>query len=179
MIRRVRGRRAPYATHVLAILALVAVGCVSTDDAAPAAFDCPDSADFPLVSQVVERRCGTLDCHGDPSRPLRIYGRSGLRLDFQDPGDNPDVTGSETPTNALELEQNRASLCGLEPEKMAAVVAGDEPPETLTIVRKPRLTEAHKGGRVFVVDQPGDRCLLSWLEGDVDTGACVEELQIP
>jgi hypothetical protein len=165
--------------QVVTAFTLLAAGCVSSDDAAPAAFDCPDSADFPLVSQVVERRCGTLDCHGDPSRPLRIYGRSGLRLDFQDPGNNPDVTGSETPTNALELEQNRASLCGLEPEKMAAVVSGDAPPETLTIVRKPRLTEAHKGGRVFVVDQPGDRCLLSWLEGDVDTDACVEELQIP
>ena len=32
------------------------------------------------VSKFLERRCGTLDCHGQGGRPLRLYSGRGLRL---------------------------------------------------------------------------------------------------
>ena len=44
--------------------------------------------------------------------------------------------------------------------------------DTLTVVRKPLLLEAHKGGRVWLEDSPGIVCLSTWVEGDVDEAAC-------
>ncbi|NUP11136.1 MAG: hypothetical protein HOW73_34255, partial [Polyangiaceae bacterium] len=48
-----------------------------------------------------------------------------------------------------------------------------------TLVRKPRLIEAHKGGLVWNEDSPGFVCLTTWIEGDVDEEACEAELEIP
>ena len=173
-------------THVtrlaLATIALLAVtlpaGCISDEDRGPELNACPSDADFPIVSQLVERRCGTLDCHGDGSRSFRVYGQYGLRL----PKDNPEPEykpGGLIGTTDDERFANLHSACALEPEEMAAVVAGKEDVDTLTLVRKPRLEEAHKGGRLFPKDGPGDKCLTSWLKGKVDTGQCNAELIRP
>ena len=162
----------------LAACALVALGLSSgacflaSADQEPAELGCPSDASFPVVSQVLERRCGTLDCHGDPSRPLRLYGRNGTRLT------DADRVGID-PTTPAELEENRFSLCGLEPEKMSAVVAGEGDVDDLTLTRKPRLIEAHKGGRVWLDDSVGYRCLSTWIEGDADVDACESELRFP
>jgi hypothetical protein len=170
-------RRGAYA----AAFAVVALGtfaggaCVSSSDYEAAAFACPTSDEFRWVSQVFERRCGTLDCHGSYARPFRIYGRTGLRMPGQDL-----VTNGSQATTSLEIDENRASACGLEPERMEAVLEGEaDPLETLTLVRKPLLIEAHKGGRVLAEGSAGARCILSWLDGVVDTEACAEELAIP
>jgi hypothetical protein len=146
--------------------------CVSSADAEATDFSCPSDEEFPIVSQVLEQRCGTLDCHGDPSRPLRFYGRNGARL-FA-----PDVVG-EQGTSADERDANRLSVCGLEPEAMTSVVAGEAEVTTLSVVRKPLLDEAHKGGRVFLQTSPGYICFSSWIEGQVDTAACEAELAKP
>ena len=54
-----------------------ATGIVTT---ACVPFDSQDLTDpFVNVSEVLERRCATLDCHGAASRPLRIYGNAGPR----------------------------------------------------------------------------------------------------
>ncbi|MFO0546759.1 MAG: hypothetical protein U0271_00160 [Polyangiaceae bacterium] len=156
-----------------AAVAALSVGCVTESDYTPLAFDCPTETDWPIVSQTLERRCGTLDCHGDPGRPFRLYGRNGARLDPND------VVGGTDGTSTAELRENRASACGLEPEKMAAVVNDGEDIETLTLVRKPRLIEAHKGGLVWQADSPGFVCLSSWLAGDVDRAACEAEIAEP
>ena len=38
------------------------------------------------VDNYLRRRCGTLDCHGQPGRAYRIYGREGFRLYNEDAG---------------------------------------------------------------------------------------------
>ncbi len=153
-------------------------GCIAPADYGPEKNGCPSSEEFPLVSQLVERRCGTLDCHGQPGRSLRIYGRYGLRKPSK--VDSPSyVPGGLTPTTQEELDANYHSLCGLEPEKMADVVAKKAKVDTLTIVRKPRLTEAHKGGRVLPENSDGDKCFVSWIEGQTDVDACNRELVKP
>lgn len=166
--------RAQRVSRFVAVLfATLSVGCISETEMEPAEFDCPSEADWPIVSQVLERKCGTIDCHGDRARSFRLFGRNGSRLD------DGDVVGSTDGTSTAELRENRASACGLEPEQMHAVVQGDEELETLTLIRKPRLIEAHKGGRVWVEDSPGFVCLSSWIDGSLDRAACEAELAIP
>jgi hypothetical protein len=119
------------------------------------------------VSVVLERRCGTLDCHGQVGRPLRIYGQYGLRF-VDDAGDVPGVQA----TSATEHEANYQSVIGLQPELMTEVVQGNAPPEDLMLLRKPLQLERHKGGAVFVDGDDGDTCLLSWLAGQTNFTAC-------
>lgn len=137
----------------------------------PTSFDAPSPQEFARVSNMLHARCGTLDCHGHPARNLRIYGENGLRLS------SDDVSGARQTTPA-EHSANYASLLALEPEAMQAVFrdAGRDP-ERLTLVRKARNAEAHKGGRAL--DDSGDRCLLSWLEGSVDAQACFDGSVLP
>lgn len=163
---------------IAGVAPLLAVGaCVTADEYAITKNNCPSETDFPVVSQVFERRCGTLDCHGQPQRPFRVYGRLGLRKDEGLGGG--DVSGGMVETTEAEMLANRVSACGLEPERMANVIAGALPVTELTLVRKPRLLESHKGGEVTPKDSDGYRCLTSWIAGAVDHAACVAELQKP
>lgn len=162
----------PRGRVVLTAGGLLLGGCLSDADIQPDQFDCPSATNFEPVSQVLERRCGTLDCHGSASRPLRMAGRNGYRLS------DVDRVGLDSTTPA-EIEHNRMSVCGLEPELMSAVMAGEADPEALSVVRKPTLLEAHKGGRVWTQDGAGYRCFASWLNGAVDTDICAADLQLP
>lgn len=153
-------------------------GCITDAERAITKSNCPPAGDFPIVSQVFERRCGTLDCHGDAQRPFRVFGRSGLRMPEEGIGGGF-VSGGMVETTDAEIDANRHSACGLEPERMANAVAGEIAVTELTLVRKPRLLEAHKGGLVTPKDSPGYRCLTSWIQGTVDHDACVAELQKP
>lgn len=185
-------RRARYLAMVPA-LALVAglVNCSGIDADAPVVATCPpaDSANFKNVSSVLERRCGTLDCHGSTYRPLRIYGQYALRRpEAPDstnlaPGQYASYYPGGIPTTTKEMEDNGRSICGLEPEKTAMVLAHEAEPDTLTIVRKARLQEKHKGGIIWAEGEYGDQCLLNWLNGPkenatvVDQAPCVKELE--
>jgi hypothetical protein len=153
---------------VLSVLALP--GCI--EDQTQVDHACPSEENWPIVSQVLERRCGTLDCHGDASRPLLLHGRNGTRL-------SPTGEVGEAGTSPAEYAANRLSVCGVEPEKMSAVVAGEEDLLQLTVIRKPILDEAHKGGRVFLQTSPGYLCFASWIEGNVDVDVCEAELALP
>jgi hypothetical protein len=119
------------------------------------------------VSVVLERRCGTLDCHGQVGRPLRIYGQYGLRF-VDDAGDVPGLQ----PTTANERLANYQAVVGLQPELMTEVVQGNAPPEDLMLLRKPLQLERHKGGAVFVTGDDGDTCILSWLAGQTNFTSC-------
>jgi len=119
------------------------------------------------VSRLFERRCGTLDCHGQIGRPLRIYGQLGLRF-VDDAGDQPG--GSST--TETEYQANYQSVIGVQPEIMTRVVTGDLPPEALMILRKPLQLERHKGGAVFVEGDDAYNCVTSWLGGQADYTAC-------
>jgi hypothetical protein len=124
----------------------------------------PDSATFPPVAQLLELRCGALDCHGTRYRNLRIYGTGGLRWS---PDDRPFIPLCDT---ADEIAQDFLSVVALEPETMSTIVSGGDP-SMLTMVRKARGTEAHKGGQIWTEGDDSDTCLTSWLTARPDAGA--------
>jgi len=137
-----------------------------TSGGADSTLAAPSRATFEPVDDVLQTTCGTLDCHGQLGRNLRLYGGRGLRLSSKG---NP----ADDPTTPEEYDRSYWSVIGLEPEIMSDVVKDHgRLPERLTIVRKARELEHHKGGKLFVVGDERDRCLTSWLAGDVDLTAC-------
>jgi hypothetical protein len=151
--------------------ALALAGCEEIPS--PQIVPCAELEEFKPVSNVLERRCGTLDCHGEYARPLRIYGQNGLRaatVDELDPDvaqQNGTVSGGDE-TSEAEVRLNWRSVCGLEPEKTAQVIFGQAAPEELMILRKPLRLERHKGEQLF---QQGDNaavCVSCWLRGFPD-----------
>ena len=151
------------------LLALCACAVPASDSRTEAMV--PDRDSFAPVAQVLVHECGTLDCHGSAYRNLRVYGNEGLRL-----------AASERPlmpacTTGDEVEQDYVSVVGLEPERMTAVVEdGGSDPQRLTLMRKARGTEHHKGGAPITEGDEADRCLTSWLASDTDQAACVRAL---
>ena len=127
----------------------------------------PDRASFAPIAHMLERHCGTLDCHGQVGRNLRVYGNEGLRLSETDRPLMPACTTDD------EIDQDYEAVVGLEPELMSTVIMeGGAQPERLTLVRKARGTEHHKGGAVINDADDADRCLTSWLAGATDSDAC-------
>jgi len=142
---------------------LIIAACSASSD--QKSFQAPGPESFRFVSDALHRRCGTLDCHGQTGRSLRLHGKFGLRLD---PGHVP---GLEKDTLA-EVEANYASVLALEPELLAAVFRdGGRDAERLSLVRKGRDLEQHVGGAAL--GELGMRCFVSWLEGAVDQKTCV------
>jgi len=153
---------------------------------------------FQPVSAVLEKRCGTLDCHGSTFRPLRIYGQFGLRFPMDRKTFEASLgaslgtyeqyyTGGAVVTTPEELLQNYQSVIGLEPELTTQVVEKTLLPDALTFIRKPRLAEKHKGGRIWDQGKPGDRCLGDWISAgpafgdagappDFNSTTCSDEL---
>jgi hypothetical protein len=159
---------------LLAALLATGLACAaSPDPSARVPLVAPDLGSFGPVSPLLNHRCGSLDCHGAGGRNLRIFGHEGLRLD---PADVP----GGSPTTAAEIRANYDSVVGLQPEVMSMVVAdGGARPERLTLVRKGRGTEKHKGGALIAVGDAQDRCLTSWLAGALDQRACLTALDTP
>src|SRR4029079_2461578 len=126
----------------------------------------PARASYEPVHDVLQTTCGTLDCHGQAGRNLRLYGGRGRRLRKSD---NP----ADDPTTHEEYDQSYWSVIGLEPEIMSDVVEDHgQMPERLTLLRKARNLEHHKGGQLFEEGDDRDRCLTSWLAGQVELEAC-------
>ena len=114
-------------------------------------------------------RAGSLDCHGETHRNLRLYGYGGLRLD---PATLPefDITDAE-------IDADYDAVIALEPEKMADLVRENgNAPERLTLVRKARGAEDHKGGNPIIAGDDADRCLVTWLASATDVAACQRTL---
>ncbi len=89
-----------------------------------------------------------------------------------EPGEYAQYYTGGIATTEAELLDNARSICGLEPEKLKKfrerMAVGDGDPkevagELLTIVRKARLQERHKGGRIWNEGEPGDQCIINWL----------------
>jgi hypothetical protein len=156
-----------------AALAAVSLGvaCSSFDQGAITEVTSPDFNQFSLpdvsgdggqtagVSALLEHRCGTLDCHGQMGRPMRIFGMYGLRLIAQDAANTPGVQ----PTTQTEYVANYQSVIGLQPELMTEVVQQNAPPTVLMLLRKPMGLERHKGGQVINQGDDAYTCLTSWL----------------
>lgn len=120
--------------------------------------------DFPTyrdhVDAYLQRRCGTLDCHGQPGRAYRIYGFAGFRLYNLDAG----LVSGQQPTTPEEIRANYQAAVALEPEEMSRLIAtqGAEP-NKLLLLRKALRIERHKGGPAMAEDDAGYKCVVAWL----------------
>jgi hypothetical protein len=134
---------------------------------------------FGPVSDFLDHRCGTLDCHGQPARNLRVWGCEGMRLKGVDVSICSRKKGG-APSSPDEHQATYRSLVGLEPAVMSEVVANrGHDPELLTFIRKARGTEAHKGGAPVVPGDDQDVCMTSWLAGRTNLTACGNALSLP
>jgi hypothetical protein len=76
-------------------------------------------------------------------------------------------------TTDAELAENYRGVVGLEPEVITAVVAsGGTNVQRLSLFRKGRGLDNHKGGVRMSAGDPLDKCLVSWLAGKLDTASC-------
>lgn len=126
----------------------------------------PSRVEFEPVAKAMQPHCGTLDCHGQIGRNLRLYGARGLRLDRQA---NP-ADGDTTPA---ELDASYWSVLGLEPEALTQVVRDHgAAPERLSLIRKARGDERHKGGQLMLAGDDLDSCLVAWVAGAGNAAAC-------
>ena len=111
---------------------------------------------------ILEARCATLDCHGDPGRPLRLYADTGLRArdDLRD-----------APMTDDELAANVAALFGVDPFAESAA-------EQLVLLEPLAVSAGgvhHEGDDIWSSrEDPGYRCVASFLEGEVDRAACAD-----
>ena len=121
-----------------------------------------------MVHPVIERQCGSVDCHGKLPRGMRVYGESGLRL------------APSGKTTSEEAQATYVSIVGLQPEKTSAL--GAKSPRTsedaydLLVLSKPLTLERHRGGLSLRKGEPAEQCILSWLLGAVDANACASAL---
>jgi hypothetical protein len=170
-----------FAFFAWVLVAMPAIACSVVQDRI--GIDAPPEDQFPAVGEYLGHRCGTLDCHGQPGRNLRIWGCWGMRLEpdastsCTPPPAGPAGAGPSTPE---EYDATYRSLVGLEPAVMSVVVQSHATmPEQLTFMRKAEGIESHKGGHVIT---PGDdqyKCVVSWLAGMTDMTACLNALSIP
>jgi len=161
----------------LTLSALSCAACVQ-EFPGPSVYKCPDFDNFKPVSTVLEKRCGTIDCHGNIARPLKIYGKRGQRLftleEYVDDSlaeKNGTVPGGKDTTDD-EYRANWRSVCGLEPELMTRVVDGSATGLELLLLRKPLQIERHKGGPLFIRNDAAYNCIASWLEGALSISEC-------
>ena len=131
------------------------------------------------VSNFMEKRCGSLDCHGQIGRPLRIYSDWGLR--YRSENDGKRVTG---PTTDEEQRENYRSVIGLEPDQLSDCVVTQGAYVDFQLIKKPLDISGgginHKGGPVIRVGDgdPGWRCLHGWIRGEPSKQKCDEAAQI-
>ncbi len=112
------------------------------------------------VDAYLQRRCGTLDCHGQPGRAYRIYGFAGFRLYNEDAG----LVSGQQPTTPAEVLANYQAAVALEPEEMSRLVATQgAKPKNLLLLRKGLRIERHKGGQAMAEDDAGYKCVVAWL----------------
>jgi hypothetical protein len=165
-----------------ALACIGGAGCVILPDQTPVTIDAPPLDQYEQLGLLMGKRCGTLDCHGQIGRNLRIYSADGLRLPPNTPGSPPKPTTDE-------IDADYASAISLEPEIMSLVVQqqGAEP-DRLTLVRKPRAEENHAGGQIFAIGDPQDKCMTSWLASNddptdtvhkIDSASCTTALMYP
>jgi hypothetical protein len=154
------------------VCAVLALSCSSTTNTR-IGIDAPPFSDqsFGPLGDYLDHRCGSLDCHGQPGRNLRIWGCEGMRLDAgMIPVCNRTVPGGGR-TSTAEHEATYRSLVGLEPQVMTEVYGGCAGqvaeagvalyppgsschPELLTFVQKARGAEAHKGKQLICITPP-------------------------
>jgi hypothetical protein len=159
---------------------LVLLSCATKSGPAPIG-RLPDKNEFinGEVSTFMEKRCGSLDCHGQVGRPLRIYSDWGLR--YRSENDGQRVKGPTTPE---EKNENYYAVVGLEPDLLADSVLTGGAYVDFQLIKKPLDSSGgginHKGGPVIRVGDgdPGWRCLHGWIRGEPSKDKCLEASKI-
>ena len=85
----------------------------------------------------------------------------------------------EARTTSAEYEASYWSVVALEPELLARVVGKQLSPVWLSMVRKPRGIEKHKGGLLMIEGDLLDRCIVGWLIGAFEFAACNSFVETP
>jgi hypothetical protein len=168
---RMRNVRITQLLQAQALLVSLSLGGCEPDNRSPnngLVLEYPSREDFTGPADAMQVKCGTLDCHGQIGRNLRLYGYYGMRLD---PANNP-IDPFET--SDAEYDASYASVTALEPEELTRVVKGEASVIDLAFVRKPRGLEKHKGHQLMTKGDPLDRCLVGWLTAAPDPDACME-----
>ncbi len=149
------------------VACVLAIACsAAPDQDAQVTAGSIDRTTFKPVALMLGTRCGSIDCHGSRFRNFRLFGFGGLRKVATDTPETPATTPQE-------VDEDYDAFMTLEPGAMNDFVStGRHTPSTLTVYRKGRGDEAHKGGQRIVVGDPADRCLTSWLTSTVDTASC-------
>lgn len=157
-------------------MSLVGCGSAEPEPGRLSAMQFPKRDEFPVVAAAMQHRCGTLDCHGQVGRNLRLYGFGGLRLSTaEDPISDP----TASPTTLSEQDASYASTIWLEPEELWRVLMQGADPNRLSLVRKTRGIEKHKGGQLAHVGDALDRCLVLWLTNKADPIPCEQVSNTP
>ena len=168
--RSPRTRVAPVVAALLAAASLalaVLAGCSTANDTAQTLITLPDEATYAPVAGALLYRCGSLDCHGTVWRNFRLYGYDGLRLD-------PDAGVDGIGTTDAEVAADFSAFVGLEPEILSEVVLDHgADPDRLTLIRKARGEEDHKGGKRITIGDDADLCVTGWLAGTPNDAACL------
>lgn len=163
-----------------AVLALVACAAQPDDAAEPrlVVADIDPAAYATAVQPVVERKCGSLDCHGHTARGLRVYGQNGLRI-----ANTAGRTPGEGATTPEEARATYQSILALQPEKTNAFAAKSprtaEDAYDLTFLAKPLQLERHRPGRSLAKGEPAEQCITSWLVGTTDAAICTSAVKAP
>jgi hypothetical protein len=159
---------------IAALFGIVAIasanGCSKYNSTDSPELFLPDENQFTQaggVNDFMMVRCGSLDCHGQIGRPLRIYSPNGLR--FEDGPNGTRAGGAATPA---EKKENYLAVVGLEPELLSVVaVIANEGGEfnDLLLFKKPLDIKGggvrHKGGPVLRFGDAGWNCLTGWAAG--------------
>lgn len=129
-------------------LVLLLAGCAPEQSYQPLPADDVDVY-IATVHPIMEARCGTIDCHGDPRRPLRLYSETGLRM-----GADRDL-----PLTAEEYAANALALVSIDPTPARL--------EQHLVLSKPvRGGVDHQGGVLWdSVAEPQYVCVRGWLGG--------------
>lgn len=139
---------------ILAVLAAGGLAGCTDDQPVDQVIELGDVADYgELVQPYVGVRCGSLDCHGDSGRPLRIFAQDGLRL-------RDDLR--ETDITAEEIARNVEAFAGVSPDAVA-------PAEHLALLKGLATSAggiAHEGDDIWqLTSETGYQCILAWLSG--------------
>ena len=153
-------RAARTSACALALGAMLA-GCTFDDQAEVAIRPAGDETTFASqVQPILETGCATLDCHGQPGRPLRLYSTWGLRIDdsLRPPA------GAELddipPITAEEIRANVRAIAGID-------VGIGRVEDSLLLLKPldPRAGGIHHVGRIHwhSTDDPEYQTIRAWL----------------